>query len=276
MDSLPTTNNNSCKHAATLKRPLSQIKSVPSNETIGYSRRKTRRDSLIATVAIGYADGINRRLGNGGGINAGKREKRQYRQCVWTCVCLTSPIFQQKKGWSDRIRCRIQIKLRKLQTHLGTIPYEILAGVSQRVKRILLSGINSLQEARHFVEVLRTLPAFHIHSHKKSWSRALAEPARLERLMYSDRNSILQADRVVFTCRKNCCVLCTGKIRKPKNTLLLCNSHRWFKLHFVFQKSTGYNFFCEPCRLIKESGWSQVRFSLFKTNHRFRRLSFSE
>ncbi|MFM7015186.1 MAG: bifunctional UDP-N-acetylmuramoyl-tripeptide:D-alanyl-D-alanine ligase/alanine racemase, partial [Bacteroidota bacterium] len=53
---------------ATLKTTISQLKTVSAGDTIGYSRRGVaQRDMLIATVGIGYADGLSRRLGNGVG-----------------------------------------------------------------------------------------------------------------------------------------------------------------------------------------------------------------
>ena len=56
------------QHVATLKTTISQIKNVPQQETVGYSRKGVlRRETQVATVAIGYADGINRRLSNGVG-----------------------------------------------------------------------------------------------------------------------------------------------------------------------------------------------------------------
>ena len=53
---------------STLKTSISQIKNIPANETIGYSRKGvSNRDIRIATVPIGYADGLSRKLSNGKG-----------------------------------------------------------------------------------------------------------------------------------------------------------------------------------------------------------------
>ena len=53
-------------NVSTLKTTILQIHEVPKEETVGYSRKgHLERDSRIAAIPIGYADGLNRRLGNG-------------------------------------------------------------------------------------------------------------------------------------------------------------------------------------------------------------------
>ena len=125
------------QHVATLKTTISQIKSVPANETIGYSRKgKLTRDSLIATVAIGYADGINRRLGNGVGtmIVNGKRAPLVGSVCMDMCMLDITDI-PAREG-DEVIVFGSELSVNEVATALGTIPYEIIAGVSQRVKRV--------------------------------------------------------------------------------------------------------------------------------------------
>ncbi|MBL0064509.1 MAG: bifunctional UDP-N-acetylmuramoyl-tripeptide:D-alanyl-D-alanine ligase/alanine racemase [Bacteroidetes bacterium] len=125
------------QHVATLKTTISQIKNVPANETIGYSRRgKLTRDSIIATVAIGYADGINRRLGNGTGsmLVNGKRAPIVGSVCMDMCMLDITDI-PAREG-DEVIVFGTDLPVIEMATALGTIPYEVLAGVSQRVKRI--------------------------------------------------------------------------------------------------------------------------------------------
>ena len=125
------------QHVATLKTTISQIKNVPANETIGYSRRgKLSRDSIIATVAIGYADGINRRLGNGTGsmLVNGKRAPIVGSVCMDMCMLDITDI-PAREG-DEVIVFGTDLPVIEMATALGTIPYEVLAGVSQRVKRI--------------------------------------------------------------------------------------------------------------------------------------------
>src|SRR6059036_2011928 len=53
---------------STLKTTISQIKTIKAGESVGYSRKAiANHDMVIAVVGIGYADGLNRRLGNGAG-----------------------------------------------------------------------------------------------------------------------------------------------------------------------------------------------------------------
>jgi len=125
------------QHVATLKTTISQIKNVPANETIGYSRRgKLTRDSIIATVAIGYADGINRRLGNGTGsmLVNGKRAPIVGSVCMDMCMLDITDI-PAREG-DEVIVFGTDLPVIEMATALGTIPYEVLAGVSQRVKRV--------------------------------------------------------------------------------------------------------------------------------------------
>ncbi|HNP47414.1 MAG TPA: bifunctional UDP-N-acetylmuramoyl-tripeptide:D-alanyl-D-alanine ligase/alanine racemase [Bacteroidia bacterium] len=125
------------QHVATLKTTISQIKSVPSNETIGYSRKgKLTRDSLIATVAIGYADGINRRLGNGVGSMLVNGKKAPIIGNVCMDMCMLDITDIPAKEGDEVIVFGADPTVTEIANALGTIPYEILAGVSQRVKRI--------------------------------------------------------------------------------------------------------------------------------------------
>ncbi len=122
---------------ATLKTTISQIKSLPAGETVGYGRSELlERDSRIATVAIGYADGYDRRFGNGKGrINVnGVLCKTVGRICMdMTMIDVTEVdcregdeviVFGENPCVSDLAEC------------VGTIPYELLTGVSERVKRV--------------------------------------------------------------------------------------------------------------------------------------------
>lgn len=128
---------NHLQHVTTLKTTISQIKNVPMNETIGYSRKgKIKRDSIIATVAIGYADGINRRLGNGIGkmLVNGKLAPIVGSVCMDMCMLDITEI-PAKEG-DEVIVFGKQHPVTEMSTALATIPYEVLVNVSTRVKRI--------------------------------------------------------------------------------------------------------------------------------------------
>ena len=205
------------QHVAT-QTTISQIKSVPSNETIGYSRKgKLTRDSLIATVAIGYADGINRRLGNGVGsmlVNGKKRQSSA--MCAWTCVCLTSPIFQQKKGmkWSYG-RCRSN-SYGNCKPTSELYLWNFSRSFAES-KTNLLSGINSYRKRGILLKFL-TLPAFHIHHIRKVDLKSTCRTSKVGKIrMYSDRNWYPSRPCCIpKRARKNCCVFVPVKSAKRK------------------------------------------------------------
>jgi alanine racemase len=125
------------QNVATLRTTISQIKNIRSGETIGYNRKaKTERDSQVATVAIGYADGINRKLGNGNGkmfVN-GKLAPIIGNVCMDMCM-LDITNIAAKEG-DEVIVFGAEYSVNEISKALGTIPYEILTGISQRVKRV--------------------------------------------------------------------------------------------------------------------------------------------
>lgn len=121
----------------TLKTVVSQIRKVSAHDSVGYSRSgKLTRDSVIATVAIGYADGYNRKLGKGRGemLVNGKRAK------VVGSVCMDMTMLDvtdiECKVGDEVIVFGKDIPVEELAALTDTIPYEILTSVSQRVKRV--------------------------------------------------------------------------------------------------------------------------------------------
>jgi alanine racemase len=125
------------QNVATLRTVISQIKNVSSGETIGYNRKAVlSRDTQVATVAIGYADGINRKLGNGAGVMLvnGKRAPILGNVCMDMCMLDITDIAA-KEG-DEVIVFGSGLSANEMANALGTIPYEILTGISQRVKRV--------------------------------------------------------------------------------------------------------------------------------------------
>jgi alanine racemase len=123
---------------ATLKSTIAQLKHLKAGESISYNRKTiVTRDSVIATVNIGYADGYSRRLGNG----AGKMLVRGQLAPVAGAVCMdmtmidVTGIAGVKEG-DEVIIFGNQLPIQDLATWAGTIPYEIMTGISQRVKRV--------------------------------------------------------------------------------------------------------------------------------------------
>lgn len=121
---------------ATLKTIISQVKELPSGTTIGYSRKgKLTRPSRIATIAIGYADGIGRSFGNGkgGAVAQGKWLPTVGNICMDMCfIDVTDTDLQE--GDEVELFGKTQ-SIETVSAALETIPYEVLTRISTRVPR---------------------------------------------------------------------------------------------------------------------------------------------
>ncbi|HWB26071.1 MAG TPA: bifunctional UDP-N-acetylmuramoyl-tripeptide:D-alanyl-D-alanine ligase/alanine racemase [Chitinophagaceae bacterium] len=123
---------------ATLKTTIAQLRHVKAGDTVGYNRRgKVTRNSLIATIRIGYADGFDRRLSNGVGkvfINGDFVPVIGPVAMDMTMVDVTG-ITQIEEG--DEVEVfGTNIPVQQVAAWCDTIAYEILTGISQRVKRV--------------------------------------------------------------------------------------------------------------------------------------------
>lgn len=122
-----------------LKTSITQLKQITAGESVGYGRAFTaERDIKTATVAIGYADGIHRYLGNGKfkmQIN-GKEATIIGNVCMDMCMLDVTEI-ECKEG-DEVIVFDTQKHIKEMAKIGQTIPYEILTGISQRVKRVYL------------------------------------------------------------------------------------------------------------------------------------------
>lgn len=130
-------NNALIHNVATLKTTILQIHDVPKEETVGYSRKgQLSRDSRIAVLPIGYADGLDRRLGNGVGycLVGGCRASYVGNICMDVCMIDVTDIPCQEGD--EAVIFGQELPVSELSSAIGTIPYEILTGVSNRVKRI--------------------------------------------------------------------------------------------------------------------------------------------
>ena len=123
---------------ATLKSTVAQIKYLKSGESVSYNRKgMVKRDSIIATIRIGYADGYPRRLG----INVGKIWVRGKLAPVIGTVCMdmimidVTDIPAVQEG-DEVIIFGNELPVQKIAKWANTIPYEIMTGISQRVKRV--------------------------------------------------------------------------------------------------------------------------------------------
>lgn len=121
----------------TLKSVVSQVKSIEAGETVGYSRKGAFPEGgEIAIVPIGYADGLNRRLGNGRGhlFIGGHLVPIVGNVCMDMCMADVSGLGI-KEGDEVEVFGK-NIPVLNLANELETIPYEILTSVSARVKRV--------------------------------------------------------------------------------------------------------------------------------------------
>lgn len=120
-----------------LRTTISQIKHLKSGATVGYQRAgKISEASRIATLPIGYADGFPRMLGNGAGevsIN-GYRAKTIGNICMDMCMV---DVSQTPCKEGDEVEViGEEISLHEMARRMKTIPYEVITGISRRVKRI--------------------------------------------------------------------------------------------------------------------------------------------
>ncbi|MHA4845150.1 bifunctional UDP-N-acetylmuramoyl-tripeptide:D-alanyl-D-alanine ligase/alanine racemase [Flavitalea antarctica] len=130
--------NSELREVSTLKSTIAQVKHVSKDDTVGYGRRgKLSRDSVIATVRIGYADGYSRKLGNGIGrmLVHGTRVPIVGSVCMDMTMIDVTDVPGVLPG--DEVTVFGEgVPVTEVATWAETIPYEILTGVSQRVKRV--------------------------------------------------------------------------------------------------------------------------------------------
>jgi alanine racemase len=138
-----TTASEALEPVSTLRTRIVQIRTLHEGETIGYGRNgKVTKESRIATIPIGYADGLNRHLGNGAWemIVGGKRANTIGNICMDSCMIDITDIegieegdeviiFSAERGNTAEDMARV----------LGTIPYEVLTSIAKRVKRIYIN-----------------------------------------------------------------------------------------------------------------------------------------
>jgi len=125
------------KNVSTLKTTISQIKNVPQGESIGYGRKgMANENTRIATVPIGYADGLNRKLSNGKGkmfLN-GQPVYIVGNVCMDMCMLDVTNIVCSEGD--EVIVFGADHPVTDLAKDMETIAYEVLTNVSRRVKRV--------------------------------------------------------------------------------------------------------------------------------------------
>ena len=137
----PGTASSSLVEAVELKTTIAQLRKVKAGESIGYGGKAIlKRDSVIATIRIGYADGFPRQLGNGNGtvLVKGRMVKTVGHVCMdMTMMDVTD---HPEIGLHDEVLVFGPGKpILDLAKEAGTIPYVIMTGITQRVPRVYLA-----------------------------------------------------------------------------------------------------------------------------------------
>lgn len=125
------------KPAGRFKTRISQVKAIPAGDPVGYGCADVSdEERTIAIVPVGYADGLNRRLGNRNGnlFIRGRRAPIIGNVCM--DMCMVDVTGSDVKEGDDAEIFGENIQINELAVQCGTIPYEILTSVPGRVKRI--------------------------------------------------------------------------------------------------------------------------------------------
>jgi Alr-MurF fusion protein len=125
------------ENVSTLKSVISQIRTVLPEESIGYSRKfMVTKKMQVATIPIGYADGIRRAWGNEKGFVVINNQKATILGNICMDMLMVDVSQINCKPGDEVIIFGKNPKVTEIAETIGTIPYEVLTGISQRVKRI--------------------------------------------------------------------------------------------------------------------------------------------
>lgn len=123
-----------------LKTKIVFLKEVPENSAISYSKNYvTKNKTKIATIPIGYADGLKRTLSNKGYVVINNKKcKILGNICMDSCMVDVTEINNVKIGDDVYIWDNAIIKVEEIATLCDTINYEIISTISNRVKRLFI------------------------------------------------------------------------------------------------------------------------------------------
>ncbi len=130
-------NNEMLSTVSTLKTTILQLRHVKAGDSVGYSRRTVLdRDSLIGAIPIGYADGLNRHLGNRHGYCLVNGQRAEYvgNICMDVAMIDCTDIDCHEGDSVEIFGSNLPVTV--LSDLTDTIPYEVLTGVSGRVKKV--------------------------------------------------------------------------------------------------------------------------------------------
>ncbi len=129
--------NKTINNVSTLRTTILQIHDVPAGESVGYSRRTfLSRDSRIASIPIGYADGLDRHLGNRHAYCLVNGRRAEYVGNICMDVCMIDVTDIDCREGDQVTIFGADLPASVLANILDTIPYEVMTSVSNRVKRV--------------------------------------------------------------------------------------------------------------------------------------------
>lgn len=121
----------------TLKTVVSQVKTIKSGETVSYNRSgKIEKETQIAIIPIGYADGFNRKLSNGKGKVWIVDKEAPVIGSVCMDMCMVDVTGLNVKSGDEVIVFDDVDKIQQMASAIGTISYEVLTSISTRVKKV--------------------------------------------------------------------------------------------------------------------------------------------
>jgi alanine racemase len=125
------------QNVGTLKSVISQIRTIEKGESVGYSRRFIAdKQTKIATIPIGYADGISRHWGNGNGYVLIKNKAATIVGSICMDMLMVDVSEIECYEGNEVIIFGENLSITLIAKKLNTIPYEIMTAISQRVKRV--------------------------------------------------------------------------------------------------------------------------------------------
>jgi alanine racemase len=125
------------ENISSLKTKVSQVKHLQPGDTVGYSRKgQITKNTSIATIPIGYADGFSRKLGNGNfSVYINKKPCKTIGN-ICMDMCMVDVTNVACSEGDEVIVFDTTEQLTELSNAMETIPYEVLTGISSRVKRV--------------------------------------------------------------------------------------------------------------------------------------------
>ncbi len=129
------------KSIGALKTTVSQVREIAPGESVGYGRKGTAEKARkIATIAIGYADGYNRNLGHGKAYFLINGQKAPTVGSICMDMTMADVTGIEVKPGDEVIVFNHELTVSKLAEWWGTIPYEVLTSLGNRVKRVFFAA----------------------------------------------------------------------------------------------------------------------------------------